>query len=1267
MTDIAKLLTSLSSEKRKLLEVQLLNEGDKFNVFPLSFAQQRLWFLDQLDPGSPVYNIPAGIRLEGKLNRLALEKSINVIIKRHEILRTRFITINNTPMQWIDENLAAPLNGIDLTASPEIEHEKQILKHIELESQAKFDLSTGPLIRISLIKVAEEAHILFMVMHHIISDGWSIRLFILELSQLYSAYCGGRVPQLSDISIQYADFAKWQRNWLQGENREKQLAYWKEKLSNKTPILELPTDRPRPAIPTNQGSTIKRTFPVSLLNSLVNLSRQNGATMYMTLLTAFKILLYRYSGQSDIFIGTPIANRNREETEKIIGFFVNTLVLRTQITGEMSFVELLEQVRETTLGAFSHQDLPFETLVEELQPERSMSYNPIFQVMFVYQKTAEEKLSLPGLTLLPIDIENRNAKFDLTLSVEEIPDKGLTVAIEFDIDLFDLTTIERLLTHFQVLLESISLNPEESLLRLSLMPDEEKNNVLSQWNASQIPLPENPVFPALFEQQCRTSPESIALVAGDHYLSYDELNRRSNLVASYLNQVGIGPENFVGILIERSIELLVAIVGVLKSGAAYVPLDPTYPQERVSFIIKQADISVLLTQKELSKDLKSTEKISLDKNTTVLCIDSDWEMIAQANEKYFNSKICPQNPAYVIFTSGSTGRPKGVIVAHQSMIHLYFALNEIIYSRYPGNIFRSSLNAPVMFDASVQQIVLLLGGHALNVLPSDIRGSGDALFEFLQDKKLEVLDCVPSQLKLLLESGFLQDEAWQPRICLPGGEAIDTATWKELVGSEKIDFFNMYGPTECAVDSTICYINDYPTKPVIGSPVVNMKCYVLDQKLQLVPIGVIGEIYLGGLGVARGYVNRPDLTAERFIPDPFEKGECLYRTGDLGRWLENGQLEYIGRADFQLKVRGFRIELGEVETVLRRQPLVKEVVVSVQENLPGGPGMIAYVVCEKGSAQPSAGELRESLKKELPEYMIPQIFTFLDKLPLTPNGKIDRKSLPLPEVTQESMGIEYVPPTNPTEEIVANSMTKLFNMPQVGIKDNFFDLGGHSLLATRFISQIRDLFKVEIALRLLFEYPTVQSISRQIDLILQRGEIQEEPPITPVKDRSSLPLSYAQQRLWFLDQFEPENAVYNIPSVFRINGEINYQYLVESVKRITERHETLRSYIFTEEGKPVQKISERISTNIPLIDLSELPPNIKQEQVYQLTQEEATSPFYLNSAPLFRIRLLRLGSSEHVLILNMHHIISDGWSIEVFIREVVTSLLAERMVAGSSY
>ncbi len=1035
----------------------------------LSFAQARLWLLAQLEPDSPAYNIPAAFRLTGLLNVTALSQSLSEIVRRHEVLRTTFPSVDGQPKQVISLHTALTLPVIDLRELPPDQGLSEAQRLATEEAQQPFNLATGPLFRVQLLRLEEAEHMLLVTMHHIVYDGWSYDIFLREVAALYDAFSSGKPSPLPELPIQYADFAHWQREWLQGEVLESQRDYWKQQLNGKLPVLQLPTDYPRPPVQTYQGGYQSLDLPKNLTKALKDLSQQERGTLFMTLLAAFQTFLYRYTGQEDIIVGTPIAGRNQVEAEGLIGFFVNTLALRTYLGGNPSFQELLGRVREVALGAYAHQDLPFEKLVEELHRERDRSRTPLFQVMFVLQNTPNSALELPGLTVNSLNIDSGTAKFDLTLFIMETP-QGLRASLEYNTDLFNAATITRMLGNFQTLLEGIVANPQQRLSDLPLLTAAEQHQLLVEWNNTRTDYPSNTCIHQLFEAQAEQTPNAVAAVFGSEQLTYRELNHRANQLAHHLQRLGVGAEICVGICVERSLDILVGLLGILKAGAAYLPLDPAYPQERLTFMLEDAQVPVLLTQQPQVEKLPSHR-------AKVVCLDTDWDAINRESQENPIFSVTADNLAYVMYTSGSTGRPKGVSVIHRGVVRLVKGAN---YANLAAEEVFLQL-APISFDASTLEIWgSLLNGARLVIFPPHTP-SLEELGQVIQQYQITTLWLTAGLFHLMVDERL---EDLKPlRQLLAGGDVLSVPHVQKFI--QKIGdckLINGYGPTENTT-FTCCYPITEPDQlgnsVPIGRPITNTQVYLLDSHLQPVPIGVPGELYIGGDGLARGYLNRPDLTEEKFLQNPFsdEPGTRLYKTNDLARYLPNGNIEFLGRIDNQVKVRGFRIELGEIEAVLAQHPSVKEAVVTARKDISGNKSLVAYIVSHQEQAS-TIDELRRFLKQKLPDYMVPGAFVVLEALPLTPNGKVDRRALPAPDQIRKEPEETFVAPRNELELQLTQIWEKVLGVHPISVKDNFFDLGGHSMLAARLFAQIEKKLGINLPLANLFQAPTIEELAR---------------------------------------------------------------------------------------------------------------------------------------------------------------------------------------------
>lgn len=1080
--DISERRSRLSPAKRALLEKRLqgtLTPGARSqaiprhpeqDVIPLSFAQERLWFLDQWEPVSPAYNRPLALRLTGSLDVIALEQALSEIMRRHEVLRATFSTVEGRPVQAITPSQPLTLPVVDLSEQSPTRREAEARRLATEEAQRPFDLAQGPLLRAILLRLGGEEHVLLLVIHHIAFDGWSARVLIKELAVLYKTFVAGDSSPLPKLPIQYADFAHWQRQWLQGEVLETQLSYWKEKLAGAPPLLNLPTDRPRPAIQTYRGACQSLILSPSLLKSLKVLSRQENVTLFMALLATFKILLHRYANQDDIVIGSPIAGRTRVETEGLIGFFVNTLVLRTDLSGNPTFRDLLTRVREVALGAYTHQDLPFEKLVETLQPERDLSRTPLFQMMFNLENIPKN-VQTQSLNINEFEFDSGVSQFDLTLELIE-QGAGLSCLLNYNTDLFDASTITRMLGHYRTLLESIVADPDRRISSLPLLTEAERYQLLVEWNNTQTDHPKNLCVHQLFEAQVEQTPDAIAVVFKDQQLTYRELNAQANQLAHYLRKHGVGPEVLVWICVERSLEMVIGILGILKAGGAYVPLDPVYPKERLTFMLEDAQVPVLLTQKRLLEILDCTAH--------VICLDTCWKVVSEESKENPTSNVIPGNLAYVIYTSGSTGWPKGVAIEQKQTVNYLNAVLERF--NLPRGASFATVSTIAADLGNTTLFSCLCTGGQLHILSREVISDSHAFGDYLQRHAIDCIKITPSHLAALQNSSH--PERVLPRKSLILGGEASGSDWVKILQALAPDcsIINHYGPTEATVGVLTYQVpkyqqNERPTLP-LGRPLANTQIYLLDLQMNPVPIGIPGELHIGGAGLARGYLNRPELTAEKFIPNPFSKepGARLYRTGDLALYLSDGNIEFLGRLDDQVKIHGFRVELGEIEMTLKQHPAIQETVVLARKDELGDRRLVAYVVPDQDPS-PTIRELRDFLKKKLPDYMVPSAFVMLDGLPLTPNGKVDRQALPAPDRLRPELEEAFVAPRTPVEEVLAGIWSKVLGLEQVGVYDSFFELGGHSLLATQVISRLYEAFQVKLSLRRFFKTPTVADLA----------------------------------------------------------------------------------------------------------------------------------------------------------------------------------------------
>ncbi|WP_420127865.1 non-ribosomal peptide synthase/polyketide synthase [Longimicrobium sp.] len=1199
---------------------------------PLSFAQQRLWFLEQLGGLGDTYHLPTRLRLGRELDRPALRRALDAIVARHEALRTTFVEVDGEPVQRIAEESRFHLLEHDLADHPDPAAELRRLTAEEVG--APFDLEHGPLIRGRLIRLPGDDHLLLMTMHHIVSDGWSVEVLTRELGTLYEAFRRGEANPLPPLAVQYADYAIWQRKWVDGEVLRQQAEYWKTTLAGAPGLLELPADRPRPARQDHAGATLGFDLGEELTAGLKALGQRHGATPSMTLLAGWAAVLSRLSGQEDVVIGMPSANRGRAEVEGLIGFFINTLALRVDLSRSPSVAELLEQVRARSLGAQQHQDIPFEQVVDLVRPARSMAHTPLFQVMFAWQSAAEGRAETPGPRAGGAGSVSRaatlaTAKFDLSLVLWEAGGR-IVGSLTYATALFEQATMERHLAYLRRALEGMAADALQPVDALPLLPEAERRLVVEAWNATDAPYPRELCIHELFQAQVARTPDAAAVVCGEEALSYAELNARANRLAHHLRTLGVGPDARVAICVERSPEMVVGVLAVLKAGGAYVPLDPANPAERLRYMLEDSAPTAVLTQTSL---LAAEEGLFAGMEAPVLALDAPaWGSRPATDPE--RGAVNPSHLAYVIYTSGSTGLPKGVMIAHRSLANLV-AWHTDAFALEPGS--RSSSVAGVGFDAAAWEIWPALCSGATLLLPRDARNP-QALLEWWTRQRMDVSFLPTPVAEFAFDRGMSNPSL---RTLLVGGDQL-----RHLPGDRgAMRVVNNYGPTEATVVATSGEVASVGALH-IGRPIHNGRIYLLDRRGEPVPVGVAGELYVGGAGIGRGYLRRPALTAERFVPDPFggEPGARLYRTGDLARWRPDGTIDFLGRNDFQVKIRGFRIELGEIEARLREHSAVREAVVLAREDAAGERRLVAY--CTSDAAL-DVEALRARLSERLPEYMVPAAYVRLEALPLTPNGKLDRKALPAPEgdafVTRG-----YEAPVGDTEQALAEVWAELLRVERVGRRDNFFQLGGHSLLAVRVISRIRQVLGAEVALGDLFERPVLADLARAIGGAARTGL----PPIEPADRSGPLPLSFAQQRLWFIERLKDAGAAYHIPVRQRLRGDLDRDALRRALDRIVARHESLRTTFAEEDGEPVQRIASAEESPFHLVEHDLRGHPHAGAELRRLMAEEAGAPFDLARGPLIRGRLVRMADDDHVLLITMHHIVSDGWSMEVFTREL---------------
>ncbi|MCL4862866.1 MAG: amino acid adenylation domain-containing protein, partial [Caldilineaceae bacterium] len=1236
-----------------------LRPAARSRQLPLSFNQQRLWVMEQINPSS-AYNQLGALCFEGELNIPALAQSLTEIVRRHEILRTVFPEQHGGPVQVIQPPHPIQLPVLDLTELDDPARAARVQQLAIAEAQQPFDLAVAPLLRLKLLRLAPQSHILFLMTHHICGDGWSGGVLSRELAALYTAYVHGAASPLPEPPLQYADYAVWQRQWMDDAASAAQLAYWKQQLAGLPPLLELPADHARPAVQRFCGALHRFEFSPALGEKLRTLSSRSQTTPFMIGLTAFAILLARYSRTDDIAIGSLIANRSRRELEELIGFFANTLVLRIDLAGEPTVLELLARVRKMTLAAYDHQELPFEKLVDELRPERSLSYNPLFQVLFTWQSNSTlAPVALPAVTVKALDIHPGAAKFDLHLNLWDADTGGLRGELEYNSDLFDAATITRMAGHLQVLLAAMVENPEERVTRLPLLTEAERRQLLVEWNDTATPYPQDKRLHQWVEEQVMRTPNAVAVTFEGQQLTYRELNERANQLAHHLQRLGVGgplgAETLVGICVERSLEMVVGLLGILKAGGAYVPLDPTYPAERLAFMLEDASPAVLLTQHHLLPHLSNCE-------SEVLCLDTGWTAIAQASTQNANVALDKDNLAYMIYTSGSTGRPKGAMNTHGAICNRLLWMQDE-YGLTPADSVLQK--TPFSFDVSVWEFFwpLMTGARLVVARPEGHKDSA-YLVRIIVEEQITTLHFVPSMLQIFVnEPGLEACRSLKRIIC--SGEALPFALQQRLFERLDVELHNLYGPTEAAVDVTYwaCERESERMLVPIGRPVANTQIYLLDPYLQPTPIGVPGELYIGGVQLARGYLNRPELTAEKFVPDPFssEPGARLYRTGDLARYLPDGAIEYLGRIDFQVKIRGFRIELGEVESVLANHPAVHEIVVVARADQMGTQQLVAYIVLTQDH-RPTTGELRDFAQQRLPEYMVPAAFVVLDALPLSSNGKVDRRALPAPDHGRLALSSGFVAADTPQEQLLADIWAGLLGLEQVGVHDNFFELGGDSLLATQVIARARE-GGLSLTLQQLFQHQTIFELARvagqqaavapplrleAFDLI---GAADRQKLPADVED--AYPMTALQAGMVFHSEKTPGSAVYHDVFSYHLRAPFDLAALRTAIQQLAADHEVLRtSFALTGFSQPLQLVHPSAAIPVPAEDLRHLPPDAQVAAIEAWVDAESRRPFRWDCPPFVRFCVQRRSDDTFNLSVGFHHAILDGWSLASLLTEL---------------
>ncbi|WP_437276702.1 amino acid adenylation domain-containing protein [Sorangium sp. So ce375] len=1253
MSELAQRIKGLSSEELKALVTKLKGQrpsGDGAAAgpqrtgtrsrFPLSFAQQRLWFLYRYEPESAAYNLHGAARLRGSLDVAALDRAISLLVERHEILRTRFGEDAEEAYQAVLPPSGAALAVTDLSTMDPAERERELAVRCAEIAHAPFALERGELLRTALFRLTAEEHVLLMATHHIASDHWTFGVLLRDLGALYDELVAGRAPRLPELPIRYGDYAVWQRSQRGQERHQRALAYWKERLHGAPALLELPLDRPRPASQAHRGAKASLTLSPRLSAAVKALCQREGVTLFMALLAAYQLLLCRVTQKLDVVVGSPVAGRTRRELEPLAGMFVNNLALRADLSDNPSFVELLRRTKRDALDAFAHDDLPFELLVEALQPERSTSHAALFQTLFIQQTAAADLPAFTGLTLDPVEVPVTTSKFDWTVEAWDRP-QGIRLDLEYDTDLFRRETADRVLRSYEALLRAAAARPDARVLHLPVVHEDDAL-LLERWNRTERPFPEDLCVHELFERQARRHPERVALAFGDNEITYGELDRASARLARRLRVMGVGPDVPVAICMERSIDLVIGLLAILRSGGAYVPLDPALPGERIAYILRDVGAAVLLTQRTLRLPLAGEPQRT--------AFFEDLTADSGLAEEPLAAPPRSRDLAYVIYTSGSTGHPKGVQVEHRSVVNFLEAMRD-----EPGldasDVMLSVTTAS--FDIFVLELFLPLstGGTTVLVSAAEAR-DGAALLRALESSRATVMQATPSTWRLLLAAGW----TGSPHLrAISGGEALPPDLARELTARVRI-LWNLYGPTETTVWSAAARVDD-PDEITLGAPIANTRIYILDERRERLPIGVAGELYIGGAGLARGYHGRPDLTRERFLDDPFSAapGARMYRTGDLARITQEGQIEFFGRIDHQVKIRGFRVELGEIEATVARHPGVRECVCAAHRDAVGEAVLVAYYVSATGHApaaeRVSPEALRAHARAFLPEAMLPARFVELPRLPQTPNGKIDRKALPSPDALACTPARDRQEPATEMERLVAAVWGELLGRAP-GRTDNFFELGGHSLLAMRVVSRIRERAGAEVPLRWLFDAPMLADLAQRIEQIARPST---RPALRRRDPGAVIPLSYAQTRLWFLDRLAPGTGAYNVGGAAEIAGPLCARSLERAVHAVIERHEALRTVFRVVDGAPVQIVQPSAQLDFEEIDHRALAPDAREATALARLRRMAGRPFDLARGPLVRAELARIDDERYLFAFAMHHIVTDGWSHEIFVRELAAA------------
>lgn len=1226
-------------------------------VVPLSFAQERLWFLDQLDPGSTAWNVHMAWRMRGELDEAALHRAVSEVVRRHESLRTRFPAEGGTARQLVDPPSPVPLPRVDLRNVPASDAEAEARRLAEDEVRRPFDLAAGPLLRASLFRLGADHHVVLVVMHHILTDGWSWAVFLRELSETYRAVTAGEPVSLPDLPVQYADYAVWQRAWLTEERLEAQLDYWRRQLAGLRP-LRLPFDRPRPKRPTFHGGTRPLALGTDLSERVQALARHEKVTPYMFILAAVQVLLARYSGQDDVAVGSPIAGRTRPELEGLIGFFINALVLRGDLSADPTVRELLAQTRDTALAAYAHQDLPFERLVAELEPTRDLARHPLFQVLVGFRVAAGDEPELPGLELTSFDLPQATRRFDLELQFYKGSD-GLVGEVIYATDLFDVETVDRLATHLEQLLRAMVASPDDRVSQLQFLSGEELRR-LDDSNDTAMPYASEQCVHELFEAQVARTPAATAVVAGAEKRSFRDLDDAADRLALRLRAMGVGREVVVGVCLERSVELVVSLLAVLKSGGVYLPLDPRYPSERLAFMLRTSRARLVLTTEQLLSRLG-------DLTVPALYVDVSEDACPDRSARPARCSTYPDNLAAVVYTSGSTGRPKGVAIPHRQLTNRL----AWVWQRYPfSDDDVACARSKTSFLPSLPELLGPLCAGTTTVLTTEEQASDpEQLVQVLAAHRITRIVLVPSLLAALLDADLdLETKLGDLRLCSLGGEPLAADLVQRMQARlPTVTVVNQYGASE--LNDVLTYeapseLSQSDGRVPVGRPIANTRAYVLDRRLNRVAIGVAGELFIGGVGLARGYLHQPALTAQRFVPDPFAAdGSRLYRTGDLARYRPDGHIEHLGRTDFQLKIRGFRIEPAEVEDALRAQPEIRDVVVTSHADHRREPRLVAYVVA-RDAALPPGPELRARLRRRLPDYMIPVAFVALDSLPRTPAGKVDRVALPAPDFAGAGGARDAADPRGTTEQLVAATWADLLGVEHVGVDANFFDLGGDSLMATRMVSRLRSQ-GLDITLQEFFEHQTVAEVAHVARPAKAADALPAPDQRTMVaadtSDTIEAPTTYEQRKSAELDERGlPRFNV--VDAAYQLIGRVDTHAIEEAVNLIVQRHESLRTAFMGGAEELRQVIYPSLHVSVPVLDLRTMPLRERLSEVDRLILSQRNTRFDLTQPPLVRASILRVDDAEYVLLVAMHHIVSDAWSRNIFLAEMAA--VYRQLMAG---